>query len=199
MTKWFQRWMVALVLIAVIAAPLFTAPHTAHAQFFNDDPDSDFSGEPDDEFFDTGTDEFGEPVPGGRDQDVTEGDNYIDESQQQQSTITVGGRQVQLRLASERDVWLQNSAWGAGTGLLIGGWFALINAGNNRDTQRSIGVGIVAGSILGAVVGIRYVINPNGPGAIGDNSEAPSSNKLKWEPLVSMNDHGTSLGVRLTF
>jgi hypothetical protein len=197
MTQGFPRWLVALLLAAVIAAPLLTAPHVAHAQFFNDDPDSDFSGEPEDDFFDTGTDEFGEPVAGGRDTDHTEGDAYVDEASQP-STITVGGRQVQLRLASERDVWVQNSAWGAGTGLLIGGWFALINAGSNRETQRSIGVGIVAGTILGAVVGIRYVINPNAP-ITSDNSAPPSSNKLTWQPMVSLDDHGTSFGVRLTF
>jgi hypothetical protein len=197
MTKWLQRGMVALLMLSVFCAPLLT-PHTAHAQFFNDDPDADAVGEPDDDFFDTGTDEFGEPVPGGRDQDVTEGDTYIDESTQPQ-TITVGGRQVQLKLASERDVWFQNAGWGAGTGLLIGGWFALINSGSNRDTQRAIGLGIVAGGILGAVVGIRYVINPRAPSALGDNSDTPNPGKPTWSPLVSMDDHGTQIGVRLTF
>lgn len=205
MTQWFRRLLVALLLTAVVAAPLLTNPGKAHAQFFNDDPDSDLGGEPDDDFFDAGTDEFGEPVPGGKEQDLTEGDTYVDESAQQSSTITVGGRQVQLKLASERDVWLQNLAWGGGTGLLIGGWLALINAGDNRETQRAIGVGIVLGGILGAVVGVRYALNPNAPQAANNDAPAGSSNatassgKVEWQPLVSLDPHNTSVGVRLSF
>ena len=47
----------------------------------------------------------------------------------------------------DRDDLPFNIAWGAGTGLLIGGWFALINEGDNRETQQAIGVGVVPGSV----------------------------------------------------
>ncbi len=195
MTKWLQRWMAALLMVTVLAAPLLY-PSRAHAQFFDDDPDSEFTQDQEDEFFDSNAEEFG-TAPGGGEGDVTEGDSYVDESQQG-GTITVGGRQIQLRLASDRELLPMNAAWGAGTGLLIGGWFALINAGNNRDTQRSIGLGIVIGAAIGVTVGLKTVINPNAA-TLGDNSRIPSAGQLTWSPVVTMNDAGTKVGVRLMF
>lgn len=195
MTKWLRRWLATLLLVTVFAAPLLYPRH-AQAQFFDDDPESELSQDQEEEFFEGTADEFG-TVPGGAEPDVTEGESYVDETQQP-ATITVGGRQVQLRLASDRELLPMNAAWGAGTGLLIGGWFALIDAGSNRDTQRSIGLGIVIGAAIGITVGLKTVINPNAA-TLGDNSRIPSAGQLTWSPLVTMNDAGTKVGVRLAF
>ena len=195
MTKWLQRAVAAVLLASMFCAPLLYPAH-AQAQFFEDDPDSELSQEQEDEFFEGTTDEFGAPTGLGE-QDITEGDAYVDETQQP-ATITVGGRQVQLRLASDREMLPMNAVWGAGTGLLIGGWFALIDAGTNRDTQRSIGLGIVIGSAIGVLVGLKTVINPD-TATVSQNESGPSTPRPTWSPLVTMDDSGTKLGVRLTF
>jgi hypothetical protein len=49
--------------------------------------------------------------------------------------------------------------------LLLGGWFALIDEGDDRSTQRSIGLGAVLGALLGMTVGLKTVIAPNAPRA----------------------------------
>jgi hypothetical protein len=109
-------------------------------------------------------DEFGLPV-----EDFTQGGEFIDESTlpPAEQEVTIGGRQAQLRLLGERQLLPLNAAWGAGTGLLIGGWYALINQGTNRETQRSLGLGIVLGTVLGLVVGVRTLIQPQAPAAMG--------------------------------
>lgn len=107
-------------------------------------------------------DEFGNPVD-----DFTEGGEFVDESTLEGDGVTVGGRQAQLRLLGERELLPQNAAWGAGTGLLIGGWFALINQGTNRETQRSLGLGVVLGTLVGLAVGARTLIAPSAPTPVG--------------------------------
>ena len=109
-------------------------------------------------------DEFGMPS-----EDFTEGGEFIDESTltPAEEAVTIGGRQGQLRLLGERQLLPQNAAWGAGTGLLIGGWFALINQGTNRETQRSLGLGVVLGTIVGLAVGARSLIAPKAPQPVG--------------------------------
>jgi len=71
-------------------------------------------------------------------------------------------RQQQL-LLEERINAPFNVAYGGGTGLLLGGWFALLFATTSRDTLRAIGVGIVLGGVIGAVLGTRSVWDPNAP------------------------------------
>ena len=105
-------------------------------------------------------DEFGMPAD-----DFTEGGEFIDESTLPgaEQGISLGGRQQQLRVLGEREQLPQNAVWGAGTGLLIGGWFALINQGTSRETQRSLGLGVVLGTLVGLAVGARSLIAPKAP------------------------------------
>lgn len=56
-----------------------------------------------------------------------------------------------------------NVAYGVGTGLMIGGWFALLFANTSRDTLRSIGLGIVLGGLMGLIIGTRSVLAPDAP------------------------------------
>lgn len=121
----------------------------------------------DDEFFQEDDpfqqqDEFGNPVD-----DFTEGGEFVDETELEGDGPTLSGRQAQLRLLGERELLPQNAAWGAGTGLLIGGWFALINQGTNRETQRSLGLGVVVGTLVGLAVGARTLIAPAAPQPVG--------------------------------
>lgn len=60
-------------------------------------------------------------------------------------------------------------------------------------------LGIVIGAAIGVTVGLKSVINPTAPTTLGENAPPASSGKLNWQPLVSLDDHATKLGVRLTF
>ena len=163
----FAKWpRIALLLpLALVLVVLAGYPGAASAQFDDEFGEDDFFGGPDDGF-ESDEDLFGLP-----EEDFTEGGEFVDESQLPPGqVVTEGGRQLQLRALTEREQLPVNAAWGAGTGLLIGGWFALINNGTNRETQRSLGLGIVVGTIIGITVGIRSLIAPNGPIPISQSS-----------------------------
>ena len=70
------------------------------------------------------------------------------------------GIDLQPPIAEERALLPQNIAWGAATGLVLGGWFALIFNSDSRTTQRYIGSGIVFGSLIGLLVGTRSIYQP---------------------------------------
>ncbi len=188
----------ALLLAAVFAAGW--APSTAQAQFFDESLEQeDLFVEGEDQFFESSGDEFGAPT--GPEQDFTEGNQYIDETliPPDQREVSEGGRRFQMQLTSERETLPLNVAWGAGTGLLLGGWFALISEGDNRGTQRSIGMGIVAGIIIGAVVGTRTLIDPGAPQPLGETSPPPAGDDSTITPLVTVTPDEQLVGIRLTF
>jgi hypothetical protein len=143
--------MFALLLIALCGG--WAAPARAQGSEDTFFEDQDFF--PDEDPFQE-TDEFGVPQD-----DFTEGGEFIDESTVEGEEITAEGRQAQLRLLGERELLPTNAAWGAGTGLLIGGWFALINQGTSRETQRSLGLGVVLGTLVGLAVGARTLFSPS--------------------------------------
>jgi hypothetical protein len=190
------------LLSGLIACALFGATSLpAYAQFFDESLQEDDFFENDDSLFESGTDEFGF----SRDEDFTEGDQYVDESfLAPGSSVTAGSRRVELRMVGEREALPMNGAWGAGTGLLIGGWFALINQGDNRATQRSIGMGIVLGAIIGVTVGLKTVINPNAPSALGQSDTAqPKDDSFlasnSFQPLLAFTNTDLKLGFNLKF
>lgn len=147
-----------LLQLLIAGALLLGCPGLGLAQFDEDFGEDEFFGA-DDQFLESDEDLFGTP-----EDDFTEGGQFVDESLLPPAGgVTAGSRQSQLRALSERDQLPMNAAWGAGTGLLIGGWFALINNGTNRETQRSLGLGIVIGTIIGVTVGVKSLIVPNAP------------------------------------
>lgn len=161
-------WVAALAAL-LLAAAQAGLPQTARAQYggddlFQEEGGGDFFGPQDDPFFeDTGGDEFGAPQD-----DFTEGGEFVEEEEvTRQPDVTAQGRTQQLRTLGEREMLPMNAAWGAGTGLLLGGWYALVNAGTNRETQRSLGLGIVLGTVLGITVGTRSLIAPDAPQPVG--------------------------------
>ncbi len=144
----------------LLAAWLWTGQaQPAAAQLGGDFFEEEDFFEEDDPFRDE--DEFGLPQ-----EDFTEGGEFIDESTLPPSEQgLIGGRQRELRLLGERELLPLNAAWGAGTGLIIGGWFALINQGTSRETQRSLGLGVVVGTVIGLLVGARTLVAPDSPTA----------------------------------
>lgn len=196
----FQRKLPLALLVFVLLASLVTLPTASYAQFYDESLESDeLFPESGEDYFEPSQDEFGAP----RERDFTEGDEYVDESTlpPSQQGVTPTGRQLQLNLQEDRQTLPLNAGWGAGTGLLIGGWFALINQGDNRTTQRSIGLGIVLGTILGAVVGVRSVINPDTPRA-ADASSPPrrsGSGDSPFSPVVALTGESPQVGFKLAF
>jgi hypothetical protein len=196
------------ILFAAVLAiqSLLLAATPARAQFFDESLEQeDLFVEDEDAFFEDRGGGFGEDTGGPTtgEPDFTEGDRFIDEQlvPADQRALTEGGRQFQLTLGRERETLPLNVAWGAGTGLLIGGWFALIGEGDNRQTQRSIGLGIVSGIILGLMVGTRTVFNPEAPRPTAPVSDAarPADEGSRIEPIVAFSPGESRLGFRLTF
>ncbi|MGK5092696.1 hypothetical protein WDW89_11870 [Deltaproteobacteria bacterium TL4] len=91
-------------------------------------------------------------------------EQYIDDSLipegAEKSLESIFLKQRQLLLEEKINAPL-NVAYGAGTGLMIGGWIALLASRTARDTLRSIGLGIVTGSMVGVSIGTRSVWDPN--------------------------------------
>jgi hypothetical protein len=186
-SRGFPFYLLVLALICLLGG----FGQRVHAQGSEDTFFEDEDYFPDDDPFKQ-QDEFGVPK-----EDFAEGGDFIDESRLPANELTIGGRQSQLRLLGERELLPQNAAWGAGTGLLIGGWFALINQGTSRETQRSLGLGVVVGTLIGLAVGARSLITPNAPQPVGANdlnqshdsaernSQAfASSGRGTWSPFL---------------
>lgn len=150
--------------LLVTALMFLAAPFPAMGQFLNDEFERDEFVESDADF--TEERPFGTP---GLTEDATEGGLFVDEDPTGGGRgfggVTIRSRTTQLRVEQEKQMLPLNVAWGAGTGLLLGGWFALINEGDDRATQRSIGLGAVLGALLGLTVGLKTVIAPDAPRA----------------------------------
>ena len=153
-----------LLVMFLAAASLLLQGLPAQAQFLRDDFEREGFIESDDGFVEG---EEGFAIPREEDE-FSEGGRFVEEDRDFTSRrgLTLRSRRSQIQLAEERELLPLNAAWGAGTGLLIGGWFALISNGDNRDTQRSVGVGVVLGTLLGTMVGTKTLVNPDAPRAV---------------------------------
>lgn len=167
------KWNAVLIGKAIIAMLVLAliAPAPLMAQYFYDDATEDEFVDSDQDFVEEGTfDDFEES---GMD-DFSEGGRFIDEEREfGPGGITISGRRTQLRIRGEREMLPLNSAWGAGTGLLIGAWFALIESGDDRTTQRRIGLGVIFGALLGVAIGMKTLIAPRAPRAALNDSAFP--------------------------
>lgn len=190
-TRWMPIFLGGMIFLVCIFAATIT-----QAQFFEDSLfQEDLLGE-DDALFLEDADEGGI----SQEQDFTEGDKFVDESAIPEDIrgIDEQGRRFQLTLAGERDELLINIAWGVGTGLMIGGWYALINEGDNRETQRALGLGMVLGSIMGTLVGSRTLFFPDAARSVG-KTELPVDSTPSFLPLISLNKNDARIGFRMTF
>lgn len=177
--------LITLVVLTHIVLPL-------HAEsLFDDFEDEDFFTSDDVFSEDVGQDEFG---TGFSDEELTEGGDFVEDDLSGSEGLDAAERRAQLRLTGERDLLPLNAAWGAGTGLLIGGWLAFIDNGTSRDTQRAIGLGIVVGALIGVAVGTKGLFAPGAPTPppTATHQEAPSG----LMPVVAMGPNAPMLAMQ---
>ncbi len=171
-----------LLIISVICFLVFS-PAKIIAQNFNDDPlmlegDDEFGFEQftDDDFqssdFGTGgIQDFGiqpgQDRTNSLDSQYESSDQYLEEgafSEETESTLK-GDLIVRRELLSQEGKDApSNLGYGAGTGLMMGTWFAFIRKETNTRQQfRTIGTSTVLGAVIGIMLGTRSVWNPGAP------------------------------------
>ena len=102
--------------------------------------------------------------PSGGDFDTSGGEYIADEEATalQEAARAAGNPALNMASALERDKALlpENIIYGLGTGLTIGGWFALLQGSSARDNTRYLGLGVVGGVLLGLMVGTKSIYKP---------------------------------------
>lgn len=187
-----------IFLLAGLLALVLLSSGPAYAQFFDETLEhDDLFSKDDDSFFEPRGDDLGE---GPQEKDFTEGDKFVDDSLVPGigGGVTAKDRRFQLTLKDDRNDLPLNIAWGAGTGLLLGGWYALIAEGDNRNTQRAIGLGVVMGLITGALIGTRSVFSPEASRPLGKIGPSPPG-KSDFTPLVMLVAKNPVIGFQLRF
>ena len=95
------------------------------------------------------------------------GDKYFDEgtfSDETESTLKDDLLVRRELLSQEGKDAPSNLGYGAGTGLMIGTWFAFIRKETNTRQQfRTIGTSTVLGAVIGIMLGTRSVWDPGAP------------------------------------
>ena len=95
------------------------------------------------------------------------GDQYFDEgafSEETESTLKDDLLVRRELLSQEGKDAPSNLGYGAGTGLMIGTWFAFIRKETNTRQQfRTIGTSTVLGAVIGIMLGTRSVWDPGAP------------------------------------
>ena len=95
------------------------------------------------------------------------GDQYFDEgafSDETESTLKDDLLVRRELLSQEGKDAPSNLGYGAGTGLMIGTWFAFIRKETNTRQQfRTIGTSTVLGAVIGIMLGTRSVWDPSAP------------------------------------
>ena len=100
-------------------------------------------------------------------QQFDSGNKYLDEgafSDETESTLKDDLIVRRELLSKEGQDAPSNLGYGAGSGLMIGTWFAFIRKETNTRQQfRTIGTSTVLGAIVGILLGTRSVWNPGAP------------------------------------
>ena len=101
------------------------------------------------------------------DSQLDSGDHYIEEgafSDETESTLKDDLLVRRELLSQEGKDAPSNLGYGAGTGLMIGTWFAFIRKETNTRQQfRTIGTSTVLGAVIGIMLGTRSVWDPGAP------------------------------------
>ena len=101
------------------------------------------------------------------DSQLDSGDKYFDEgafSDETESTLKDDLLVRRELLSQEGKDAPSNLGYGAGTGLMIGTWFAFIRKETNTRQQfRTIGTSTVLGAVIGIMLGTRSVWDPGAP------------------------------------
>ena len=204
----FQRFFLLLrnrrfsILIAMLLI-MGVASNNSLAQGFEDDPffgNEEFGFGDSDDFQDSefgSTDGFFEPGLAEDDDPFApmdeEGDLYIDEDsfdiETEQALQDSLFTQRDL-LERERQQSIANIGYGAGTGLMIGGWSAFIaQETTTRNQWRTIGTSTVIGGIIGMLLGTRSIWDPAAP--------RPDLGILNEKPLIQVKKDST--GVKIAY
>ena len=129
-------------------------------------------------------------------------DQYLDEgafSDESESTLKddlIGRREL---LSQEGKTVPSNLGYGAGTGLMIGTWFAFIRKETNTRQQfRTIGSSTVVGALIGIMLGTRSVWDPGAPRPEDDASPTGfSQSPAGW--LFAQNKESLKIAYRWKF
>lgn len=195
--------LLTLIIFSVVWSFAFSVP-TALAQGFEDDyGDMDEFMQDDDGFSnDSGFSEDGflaDPgLDGGLDDsfDAPAGDGFMDDDEfglNTESQLQLSELAQRELIVVERQQATANIGYGAGTGLMLGTWFAFITQeSSTRDQFRTIGSGSVLGALVGMMLGTRSLWNPSAP-----RPTANHQNSWNVQPLALK--HGVGIAYRLSF
>ena len=163
-----------IIIFAAMFISMSVASNSTLAQEFEDDPFfgvEEFGFGDSDEFQDSefgSTDRFFEPELSDDDDPFEpmdeEGDIYIDEDSYDidaEQALQESLFQQRDLLERERRQSIANIGYGAGTGLMIGGWSAFIaQETTTRNQWRTIGTSTILGGVIGMLLGTRSVWDP---------------------------------------
>ena len=172
-----------ILFIITVLCFLFFSQVNIFAQNFDNDPlmldgDDEFGFEQfsDDDFqssdFGTGgLQDFGiqpgQDSPDSLDSQYESTDQYLEEGAFSEETESTLKDDLIVRgelLSQEGKDAPSNLGYGAGTGLMMGTWFAFIRKETNTRQQfRTIGTSTVLGAVVGIMLGTRSVWNPGAP------------------------------------
>ena len=205
------------LIIFLVFCFLFFSPVNIIAQNFDDDP---LMLEGDDEFgFEQFTDDFqssdfgtgglqdfgiqpGQDRSDSLDSQYQSTDQYLEEgafSEETESTLKDDLIVRRELLSQEGKNAPSNLGYGAGTGLMMGTWFAFIRKETNTRQQfRTIGSSTVLGAVVGIMLGTRSVWNPGAPRP-EDNSQPTG---FKFTPsgwVIAQKEDSLLISFRLKF
>jgi hypothetical protein len=129
-------------------------------------------------------------------------DQYLDEgafSDESESTLKDDLIVRRELLSQEGKAAPSNLGYGAGTGLMIGTWFAFIRKETNTRQQfRTIGSSTVVGALIGIMLGTRSVWDPGAPRPEDDASPMGfSQSPAGW--LFAQNKESLKIAYRWKF
>ena len=206
-----------LLIISIICFFVFT-PVNIIAQNFDDDPlmlegDDEFGFEQfsDDDFQSSGfgsggIQDFGiqpgQDPSDSLDSQYESTDQYLEEgafSEETESTLKDDLIVRRELLSQEGKDAPSNLGYGAGTGLMMGTWFAFIRKETNTRQQfRTIGSSTVLGALVGVMLGTRSVWNPGAPRP--EDNYQPTSflpNPSGW--FLAQKENSLLISLRLKF
>ena len=206
-----------LLIISILCFFVFT-PVNIIAQNFDDDPlmlegDDEFGFEQfsDDDFQSSGfgsggIQDFGiqpgQDPSDSLDSQYESTDQYLEEgafSEETESTLKDDLIVRRELLSQEGKDAPSNLGYGAGTGLMMGTWFAFIRKETNTRQQfRTIGSSTVLGALVGVMLGTRSVWNPGAPRP-EDNYQSTNSltNPSGW--FLAQKENSLLISLRLKF
>ena len=206
-----------LLIISILCFFVFT-PVNIIAQNFDDDPlmlegDDEFGFEQfsDDDFQSSGfgsggIQDFGiqpgQDPSDSLDSQYESTDQYLEEgtfSEETESTLKDDLIVRRELLSQEGKDAPSNLGYGAGTGLMMGTWFAFIRKETNTRQQfRTIGSSTVLGAVVGIMLGTRSVWNPGAPRP--EDNYQPTSfipNPSGW--FLAQKENSLLISLRLKF